>query len=217
MKKLIPFAFLILIVFKHSTGQSLRLQTGFSYATAEYKYQDHDLMDDETFKPRFQIGAIAEFPVTPIFSVNTGLMLQTKGYYQSFKLDDSEISSGRDIKFWYFDVPVLLNLKIPVKKSGLFVEMGPYAGIGLSGTAKYYEDTHEPYTEKEKMKWGEDNYMKRMEFGIMGGAGAEINRFKFGLSYTYGMRNIANADDFVYKNRVLTLFVSYAVLRNTKN
>lgn len=193
------------------------LQTGLSYATAEYKYQYHDLTDDETFKPKFQIGAILEFPVTPIFSVNPGLMLQTKGYYQSFKLHDSEISSGSDLKFWYFDVPVLLNLKIPIKKSGLFVEMGPYAGLGISGTAKYYENTHEPYTEKEKIKWGKDEDMKRMEYGIMGGAGAEINRFKFGFSYTYSMRNIANTDDFVFKNRVLTLFISYAILRNTKN
>jgi hypothetical protein len=56
-----------------------------------------------------------------------------------------------------------------------------------------------------------------MEYGITGGAGAEINRFKFGFSYTYSMRNIFIPDDFVYKNRVLTIFISYAILRNTKN
>lgn len=217
MKKLILFSVFVLIIFKHSTSQSLWIQTGFSYATAEYKYQEHDILDDETFKPRFQIGAIAELPVTPIFSVNPGLILQTKGTYETYELLDPESKGGTNLKLLYLDIPVLLNLRIPFDNFGLFIEMGPYAGIGLSGTAKYYEDTHEPYTEKEKMKWGEDDYMKRMEYGIMGGAGAEINRFKFGLSYTCSMRNIANADDFVYKNRVLTVFVSYALLRNPKN
>ncbi|MGE0018303.1 MAG: porin family protein [Draconibacterium sp.] len=216
MKKIIPFAFLILIIFKNSTGQSLWVQTGLSYTTAEYKYQDHVLLDDETFKPRFQIGMMTEFPVTPIFSVTPGLIFQTKGYYQSFKLSDSKISSGRDLKICYLDIPVLLNLKIPFDKFGFFVEMGPYAGIGLSGTAKYYENTHETYTEKDKVKWGKDGDMKRMEYGIMGGAGAEISRFKLGLSYTHSMRDVAVPDDFVHKNRVLTVFVSYAVLRSPK-
>jgi hypothetical protein len=217
MKKFILLAFLLLIILKNSTGQSLWLQTGFSSATAEYKYQDHDLMDDETFKPRFQIGVIAELPVTPIFSVNPGLILQTKGTYQTYELLDPESIGGTDLKLLNLDIPVLLNLRIPFDKFGLFIEMGPYAGIGLSGTAKYYENTDEPYTEKDKVKWGNEGYMKRMEYGIMGGAGAEINKFKLGLSYTYSMRNVAIADDFVYKNRVLTLFISYAILRNTKN
>lgn len=217
MKTKIPILFILFFTLNVSSAQSLWLQTGFSYATAEYKYQDHDLLDDETFKPRFQIGALAELPVTPIFSVNPGLILQTKGTYESYETLDPESKAGSEINLWYFDIPVLLNLKIPFDKFGLFIEMGPYAGIGLSGNAKYYDNINEPFNEKDKFKWGKDEDLKRMEYGIMGGTGAEINRFKFGLSYTYSMRNVTNADDYAYKNRVLTLFVSYSVLRNTKN
>lgn len=217
MKKLIPFAFLILIFFKNSTGQSLWLQTGFSSVTAWYSFQEHDATDDQIFKPGFQVGTMMEFPVTPVFSLIPCLMLQTKGDSEGGKNLVSQLNWKRENNFWYFDIPVLLNLKIPIKKSGLFIEMGPYAGIGLSGNYKSYENANEPFNEKVKFKWGEDGDVKRMEYGIMGGAGAEINRFKFGLSYTYSMRNIAVPYDLVYKNRVLTFFVSYAVLRNTKN
>jgi hypothetical protein len=219
LKKLIPFAFLILILFKHSAGQSLWVQTGFSSTTAEHSYQEIDIMDDKIFKPGFQAGTMLEFPVNNLFSVIPGFVLQTKGHSQGAQHPVSQINWKTDYNFWYFDIPVLLNLKIPIKKSGLFIEIGPYAGIGLSGNVKYYENTNEPFNEKDKIKWGkdEDALLKRMEYGITGGAGAEINRFKFGLSYTYSMRNIFIPDDFVYKNRVLTFFVSYAVLRNTKN
>lgn len=68
MKKIIPLAFLILILFKHSTGQSLWIQTGFSSVTAWYSFQGHDATDDKIFKPGFQAGTMMEFPVTPIFS-----------------------------------------------------------------------------------------------------------------------------------------------------
>lgn len=217
MKKLIPFAFLILIIFKNSTGQSLWVQTGISSTTAIYSYQEYDLMDDKIFKPGFQVGTMMEFPVTNIFTVIPGFILQKKGHSEGDKDPISQLNWKRDYNFWYFDVPVLLNLKIPIKRSGLFIEIGPYAGVGLSGNAKYYDNSNEPFNEKDKIKWGKDEDMKRMEYGIIGGAGAEINRFKFGLSYTYSMRNVANADDLVYKNRVLTLFISYAILRNPGN
>lgn len=146
-------------------------------------------------------------------------MLQTKGYSEGGKDLISKYDWKSDYSSCYFDIPVLLNLKIPIKKSGLFIEIGPYAGIGLSGNVKYYENPNEPFNEKDKVIWGnnEDAVLKRMEYGITGGAGAEINRFKFGLSYTYSMKNVAVSDDYVYKNRVLTLFISYAVLRNPKN
>lgn len=217
MQKLIPFVFLMLILFKHSSGQSLWLQTGFSSLSAWYSFQEHDATDDQIFKPGFQAGTMMEFPVTPIFSVIPGLMLQTKGYSEGDKNPVSQINWKYDYSSWYFDIPVLLNLKIPIKKSGLFIEIGPYAGIGLSGTAKSFENTQEKYTEKDKVKWGKDREMKRMEYGITGGAGAEISRFKFGLHYTYSMRDVAVPDDFVYKNRVLTVFVSCAILRNPNN
>jgi hypothetical protein len=176
-------------------------------------------MDEKIFNPGFQAGTMLEFPVTNLFSVIPGLILQTKGYSEGNKDPVSQINWKTDYNFWYLDIPVLLNLKIPIKKSGLFIEIGPYAGIGLSGNVKYYENTNEPFNEKDKVIWGnnEDAVLKRMEYGITGGAGAEINRFKFGLSYTYSMRNIFIPDNCVYKNRVLTLFISYAVLRNPKN
>ena len=58
MKKLFPLVFVILILFKHSTGQSLWIQTGFSSTTAEHSYQEIDIMDDKLFKSGFQAGKI---------------------------------------------------------------------------------------------------------------------------------------------------------------
>jgi hypothetical protein len=216
MQKYIPLAFLMLIALNQLKAQSLWVQNGVSYASALYKYENRDLLDDETFKPRFHFGINAELPVTSGFSVIPGVVLQTKGFYETFKRYDPEIRHGREFKLFYLDAPVLLNIKIPFKKSVMFIETGPYAGVGLSGSLKGYEDIHEPYTEKEQIHWGKekDAILKRMEYGIMGGAGAEINRFKFGFSYTHSMRNISIPDDFTYKNRVLSLFVSYAVLKN---
>jgi hypothetical protein len=109
------------------------------------------IMDDKIFKSGFQLGAMLELPVTNLFSVIPGLILQTKGYSEGAEHPISQINWKTDYNFWYFDIPVLLNLKIPIKKSGLFIEIGPYAGIGLSGNVKYYGNTNEPFNEKDKL------------------------------------------------------------------
>jgi hypothetical protein len=150
MKTKISILFILFFTLNVSRAQSLWIQVGFSSTTAENSYQEYD-MDDKIFNPGFQLGTMMELPVTNLFSVIPGFILQTKGHSEGAEDLMSQHNWKRDYNFWYFDIPVLLNLKIPIKKSGLFIEIGPYAGVGLSGNVKYYENTNKPFNEKDKI------------------------------------------------------------------
>ena len=92
----------------------------------------------------------------------------------------------------------------------LFIDIGTYAGIGLRGNYKYSDYFNH---ENGKVNWGSNEWesLKRIEYGLMARTGAEIKKFDVGLSYELSLRNIAVYDNLDYKNRVLTLFVSYPV------
>ncbi|RIJ47070.1 hypothetical protein D1614_16720 [Maribellus luteus] len=54
-----------------------------------------------------------------------------------------------------------------------------------------------------------DDDLKRMDFGLMMGAGVEIDKFQFGVGYDLGLANIdpaGDSDNFA-KNRVLKISV----------
>ena len=187
-----------------------------------FKEDGETYSDDFKMRPGFNIGATAEFPLSEMFSFETGLLLSTKGF--NYSLEETEM--GETIKLeWntnllYLDIPFLakssFDLGYDKKIYGTF---GPYVGVGISGKSKIKATFEgETETDEETIEWGSDKEssdFKRLDFGLTIGAGVEINSVLIGLNYSLGLANISpNTDNGnMINNRVLGLSVGYKFSR----
>ena len=75
------------------------------------------------------------------------------------------------------------------RKYDCFIEAGPYAGCGLSGKARIETaDTSKSWD----INWGKEpqDDFRRFDYGLIGGAGLEWNRFSLEGCFAYGIANI---------------------------
>ena len=215
------FKLLVLVIALTMTtevfAQTFGIKGGLNLSNLLAQDDDDTYIDDAKMIPGFHIGATAEFPLTEMFSFETGLLLSTKG----FKMSEEETFMEENYKYeeklnlLYLDIPLSAKASFDLGGAKIYGVFGPYLGIGLSGKSKY-EVTFDGETEsnEEDVKWGSDedeSYLKRLDFGLTMGAGVEINSFQIGLSYGLGLANISTYTDGGYKinNRVLGISVGY--------
>ena len=186
------------------------------------KYDGENMNDESKLKPGFLLGPTAEFPVSPIFAIETGLLFSSKG----FKIDEKETYMDETMEWksklnlLYLDLPITLKGKINVgDKTNLYVAAGPYMGYGLSGKVKA-EYTYDGQTEKdeEDLKFGSnenEDDLKRLDYGLTFGAGVERGHFQFGVNYSLGLANLAVSSDDEYKinNKVMNVSVTYRFIQ----
>lgn len=214
MKTLFTLIIILLIFKVDACAQFISVQSGFSSTSASYTYKNQDQIDNKSFNSGFQLGVTTDFKLSSNISLIPGVLLQTKGYHDAGNNSDFNLSWDEGFNFWYIDVPVLMSSKFPLDKIDLFAEIGPYTGIGISGKYEYKSTLgNDYYIDKGKFSWGteDDANLKRIEYGVMARIGAEIRHLKVGLAYTHSLRNIFKEDNYDYKSRVFTLFVSYPI------
>lgn len=192
-----------------SFAQNFRVKAGLNLSSMLIKDDNKTYSDDFKMKPGFHIGATAEFPVTEMFSFETGLLLSSKGFKLSREGYEGKVS------LTYLDIPLTGKTFIDIRGIKAYGIFGPYIGIGLSGKEKF-DNTYEGETETDenKIKWGsdeEESDFKRLDYGVIIGAGVELNVIQIGLSYNLGLANISPSTEDGYKisNRVLALSVAY--------
>lgn len=219
MKYLVKL-FAVVIVFTMTTeifAQNIGVKGGLNLSTMLMKDNDDTYSDDYKMNPGFHIGVTAEFPLTEIFSFETGLLLSTKG----FKISEEETIFGSTIKtegkmnLFYLDIPLTAKASLDLGGAKIYGVFGPYLGVGLSGNTKSKVSFNgESETDEEDIKWGSDedkHDLKRLDYGLTIGAGVEINSLQIGLTYGYGLANISSFTDDGAKinNRVLGISVGY--------
>ncbi len=202
---------------KGERDSNFGLKGGLNLSNMLIKDDDETYSDDFKMKPGFHVGAMAEFPLSEIFSFETGLFLSTKGY----KISEEETLMGETLKMetkanlLYLDIPLTAKATFDLGGAKIYGVFGPYVGMGLSGKGKE-EVTYdgETETEEEDVEWGSDKEkddLKRLDFGLTMGGGVEINSIQIGLTYALGLANISSYTDYGTKinNRVLGLSVGY--------
>ncbi len=217
MKNLLKISFLLvtcLCVITPASAQVLGVKGGLNLANMLEKDDQETYSDDFKSKLGFHVGVVAEFPIMDLLSVEPGLLLDTKGmrYKQeeSFMGETYKLTGKTNI--FYLDIPI--NVKVsygvgPVKVFGL---VGPYVGIGLGGKVKAKEEfMGDSETETHSIDWGKDEDLKRPDFGMTFGAGAQMEVFELGISYALGMANICGTQEggSVTKNRVFSISFAY--------
>ena len=225
MKNLVKL-FLIVIAIMMATdklfSQEFGIKAGFNSSNMHIVSESWVL--SSKLKTGFHIGATAEFPLTEMFSLETGLLISTKGVIVKELLTEEDMGFNEGMGFnleykanlspLYLDIPVTAKASFDTgggtKIYGVF---GPYVGIGLSGKIKQEESINGATTSEEiDIEWGSDiesSNFKRMDFGLIMGAGVELNSIQIGLNYSLGLANISPQTNVKVNNRVLGISVGY--------
>lgn len=150
----------------------------------------------------FFVTGYLDAPVSPYFSIQPGLSLQSKGAKWL------ETSNG-DLKenIMTLDIPVNAVAKFPTGGSGnFFIGAGPYVGFALSG--KYKADGKDWDV---KFGSGDDDNLKRTDFGVNFLAGYQLtNGFQINAGYGLGLTNLAPNNGSI-KNRVWSIGIGFGL------
>jgi hypothetical protein len=186
MKKYFLLLMAILLFIPVSGQFRIGMQGGFTLSTLIERNYNHDYASN-FYKPGFHAGPVAEFAPGDHFSVKTALVLMTKGTQGKILLDTLNADVGTSLL--YLDIPLLFTGSIKTGKFILFLQAGPYAGIGLWG--KWTAETPDQSISRD-IEWGSgtDDEFKRMDLGIMAGGGVEWNNFFLEGSFGFGLANI---------------------------
>lgn len=184
----------------NSFAQKFGLKAGLNFSKINNKYAAFD----NAFEPRigFHVGPTIELPISKIISIESALLLSTKGYRQ----DLSYVAVHTEVNLLYLDFPIVGKATFDVKAIKMFGTIGPYIGYGLSG--EIISDD-----EREKVKFGsnaEDDF-KNMDFGLAIGTGIEVKSIQISLTYNAGLANISNTnnEDAKIKNQVYSISIGY--------
>jgi len=202
MKNLFKLLVIVLLLGygSQSFAQTFAAKAGLNLTNMLSKDDDETYSKDFKTKVGFHIGGTAEFEITEMFSFETGLFLSTQGYKVNTSFGDFTTN------LLYVNIPLTGKARYELDDFNIYGLFGPCVGLGLSGKVKSGGNS-------SNIDWGsgEDNDLKRFDFGWIIGAGIEYGPFVGGLQYQLGLANIAasNEDGFRVKNRVFQITFGY--------
>jgi len=185
MKKLILIA--IAVIFSLTSVQAQDVNFGAKAGINFTSLNGDD--DDLDGKTSFHIGAVAEIPVSDVFSVQPELVFSNQG------------AKDGDIKFnvSYLNLPIMAKYYVG---EGISIEGGPQ--IGFLMDAKVKDDDTSVDVKDET---------KGIDFGLGIGAGYKADSgLNFAIRYNFGLSNIVDEDDagdFELKNGVVQVSVGF--------
>lgn len=219
---------IVLFAFASSSfAQTFGLKAGFNLSNIDSKSMNASDGNSGPYSyefklnPGFHIGATAEFPVAKSFSLETGLLLTTKGYKNNFTFDDyygvtTQVKGNST--FYYMDIPLNAKATFELGNKKLYGALGPYIGFGIGYTFKDVTTKNDQtYNYKSDFIWG-SGFNSRIDVGLNIGCGIIINAFQFGVTYSLGlansMYNPGNTE--TAKNRVIGITIGYRFLKKQK-
>ncbi|MFZ4740705.1 MAG: porin family protein [Bacteroidales bacterium] len=186
----------------------------------------------ESSRFTFHVGAIVDYSFTKSFSLESGLILNSKGanFEIVSPINNSTIvvTTTQTLSPLYIELPINAVYKVDIKPLKLQLFAGPYFGFGVSGNRETeYTATGLPngvtlaqllsaigvQNETVGLKYGgkDSDDLKLIDIGLNFGAGVEYNNFLFRLQYGLGLSNLSttSADNEILKNNVFSISVGY--------
>lgn len=170
-----------------------------------------------SWKPGFTAGAVVEIPMTHNFYLSPGFFFDYR--HDDYKLvsaypveQDGVVSMGSrictgSVKTNWFQIPMLVSYRIPLKIIDFQFDFGPYIALGLAGHDKFSEERYVNDLHSESMIITDNTFGKgldsryfNIDWGFDFGAGIIIARHYYvGAHYLIGARNLAQNKDIVSK------------------
>ncbi|TPE44489.1 porin family protein [Pontibacter mangrovi] len=179
---------------------------GATFAKINFSGEDGDSDFNEAIKANagLQFGAVANFAVNDMFSVQPELLYVQKGY----KI--SEEGMTLKLKANYLEVPVLAKASFGSDSYKVFFTAGPSVGYWMSGKSSFEYDGDE-VSEDYEFEDGDN----RTELGANIGAGiaypVSSGTVNLDVRYGFGLSSLYSDDqgDAKAKNRVFGVSVAY--------
>jgi Outer membrane protein beta-barrel domain len=166
-----------------------------------------DDVEDENMKTGFNLGLFAKMPVTRGLSIQPEILYSVKGSKLTYDLG---ILGSNEYRFNlnYVEVPILAVINI---SKNFNLQAGGYtAYLAQANIKKAVEDG----ANDEIADLNEDNF-NRLDYGLVGGLGIDIQNFTIGARYNYGLREVGKADNFGSqalknsKNSAINLYIGF--------
>jgi hypothetical protein len=231
MRKIVLSFIFAAVIFSCGNAQQLSIIGGLNMSNMTEKDNDENYSKEEEYKIRFggHGGLLYTHNFTDQLGIETGVMFNTKGFRVNFEEEfifenGPQKSTEEMIKYKvhanlnYIDIPVMLKFNHDLnEKVSLIGYTGPALGIAVGGKfktkAEFMGETEE---DTEDVNFGndpEEDDFKRIDLGLMMGAGVMISNFRVGLMYNQGLLNISpyTENGFVSRNRVLSIGIGYNI------
>ena len=128
-------------------------------------------------------GVSVDYSFIKSLAVVSGLYYSSKGFYT----DDTDCAT-----LSYIQVPLQASYRIRTKTGVKFhFNLGPYFAYGIGGTAKLYPQSLSYFYKFDQDAFGDRGFFKRLDVGFSAGAHILVGHFQLGLTYEYGLTDIA--------------------------
>ena len=174
-----------------------------------------------------QLGAVANFYINPILSIQPEILYIQKGSKASYKVEESypdfyyEEEGNLEMKTDYLEVPLLMKASFGAGNLNFFVTAGPTFGYWLSGTEKAtvrvrftdgVDEFEESETSEDDIEFDDED--NRVEVGASVGLGigyrVGTGTLNLDVRYGLGLTDIYEIeDDSQAKNRVFGISLAY--------
>ena len=204
--------FVMCVIATGSFAQTLGIKAGLNLSNmlvkSEYLPHYYEVVDSR-MHPGFNAGVTVEFPIKNAFYIDVGLLLSTMGYkisQRDWRAPVSLVENRVTTNLIYLDIPFQAKAYLNGGVAKIYVAFGPYIGIGLGGKEKWY---YHYYGNSISSSGNPFSDLGRLDFGLTAGISVVMNSCQIDFSYGYGLVNISKGNDFILKNRVLGISLSY--------
>ena len=209
----------------NSFGQKIGLKIGANSFRLKMNNENRNAFTHKTKQVNLHIGLTAEFKLGSKFSIQPGILFSKKntrfedkrppGY--SFQSDYSPTFMEIPLSFKYYFLP---------EKSKVYIFAGPYVALGIGGEVKIQEEerldpinmpsNYSISTLEEHELWGDDDRLKKLDYGASFGVGIDINNFEIEVFNNIGIPQIENGFDGITSAKTQSFGVSFSLKFNTQ-
>jgi len=206
MKNTLRILLVVMIIMPriNLNAQTFGIKGGLNLSNTLEK--DNTQTYNDKMLPGIHLGATIGIPLSgeSIF-LEPGILFNMKGSKWQ------ETNYSETYVLYYLDIPLNLKVVFGSNKIKVYGTLGPYIGVGLSGKDSW---TNDAVKGSETIKWGNDannDFLKRLDYGVGIGAGVIFSRVLVGIGYDLGLANIAAdaSGGYKIKNKVLQISIGY--------
>lgn len=194
MRKIVFFGFLTIFILGKSNAQAdqslpqIGIKGGVNFSTIT----GGDFEDGKDPRTSFNVGLLAELPITDHFSIQPEVLYSAQG----FDIRQNDDGDDWEYQLDYIQVPILAKIYL-IK--GLSVEAGPQFGFKVNEEVDYNPNDDGGDIEIDP----DDSTIKKFDTSIAAGAAYKFdNGFFISGRYTYGLTDIFEDDSLLNLNNV---------------
>lgn len=219
MKSAKPILFAAIILISGSVhAQKFGVRAGVNFSNFLEKDNSQTYSQNYNMNTGFHVGAVVDFPLVSLLSLETGVFYSTNGYNTTSSVTIFGITTTTDYRLAlsYLELPILAKMSYDLGKGSIFATAGPYISYGIAGKSTSVisvSGSSTSNTTETDVVWGSDENsdFNPFDYGLSIGGGVQVNSFTLGVNYGLGLANVSTTEVDGYKtnNRLLSVSAGF--------